>query len=427
MRRISIIGSGQAGLILAHALIRRGYDVTLYSDKTADEWLHHSRPTGTAYLFDESLQIERDIGIDHWSDTMHKGQGMHVEMPLPDGSLLSLVARTPRPGGAVDQRMKFHRWMNDLEDIGGRIVIETVDIAAAERIAEQSDLTVLAVGKGELGRVVPRDTARSVYDRPPRRLAMGIVTNVKGWERRSGITGVKYSKLSSGEIFWVPFTHKTAGPSWSFIVEAVPGGPLDLFGELKSGPEVVEALRALVRQYAPWDEENVGAMRYVEGDEHGWLVGAFPPTVRAGYGQLPSGALVVPVGDSAITFDPIGGHGGNNASHHARYLADEIAARNILPLDAVWAAGIWERYWESRGRHAYRFNNMFLESDTPGLAALLQASAADSHFADAILGANIMNPRNFFPWIESAQNTRELIAIIRSQSETAKARRSPDA
>lgn len=415
MRRISIIGSGQAGLILAHSLVGRGYDVTLYSDKTADDWLNASRPTGTAYLFAESLQIERDVGIDHWSDTMHKGQGMHVEMPLPDGTLLSLVARTRRPGGAVDQRMKFHRWMNDLDDLGGRIVIESVDVAAAERIAAQSDLTILAVGKGDLGRVVARDPARSVYEQPARNLAMGIVTNIKGWESRSGITAVKYSKLPFGEIFWVPFTHKTAGPSWSFIVEAIPGGPLDKFGKAGSGPEVVEIVRRLVREFAPWDEENVGATRYVEGDDLGWLVGAFPPTVRQAFGRLPSGALVVPVGDSAITFDPIGGHGGNNASHHARHLADEIIARNVMPFDAGWATGMWERYWESRGRHAYRFNNMFLESDTPGLATLLQASAADPRVADAMLGGNIMTPRNFFPWIENAAETEGMIAAVRAQ------------
>src|SRR5690606_18642722 len=134
------------------------------------------------------------------------------------------------------------------------------------------------------------------------------------------IVGVKYSKLPFGEIFWVPFTHKTAGLSWSFIVEAMPGSPLDVFADLQSGPDVVETLRALVREHSPWDWESVGAMRYVEGDELGWLTGAFPPTVRAACGVLPTGALLLPVGDSAITFDPIGGQGGNNASHHAMFL-----------------------------------------------------------------------------------------------------------
>lgn len=414
MRRIAIIGAGQAGLILAHALVRDGYEVAVHSDKTADEWLHASRPTGTAYLFDESIEIERQLGIDHWSETMHQGQGMHVDVALPDGGVMTLVARTPRPGGAVDQRMKFHRWMNDLESAGGRIMVENVDVARAEAIAANADLTILAVGKGDLGRMIPRDAERSVYDRPQRHLAMAIVTDVAGWQARAGIVGVKYSKLPSGEIFWVPFTHKTAGLSWSFIVEAIPGGPLDVFAGLQSGPEVVEAVRALIREHAPWDWESVRGMRYVDGDDLGWLVGAFPPTVRAACGELPSGALLLPVGDSAITFDPIGGQGGNNASHHARYLADEIVARNILPFDRDWAEATWERYWEMRGRHAYRFNNMFLEPAGEGLQELLGAAAADQQIADELFGRNIMTARNFFPWLEDGEATRQLIATVRA-------------
>ena len=51
MRNIAIIGSGQAGLLAAHGLIKAGYHVTLYSDRTADQWLNESRPTGTAARF----------------------------------------------------------------------------------------------------------------------------------------------------------------------------------------------------------------------------------------------------------------------------------------------------------------------------------------------------------------------------------------
>jgi len=411
MRKVSIIGSGQAGLILAHALAQKHYEVTLYSDKTSDEWLHQSRPTGTAYLFHESIEIERELGIDHWSDTMFRGEGSHIEFPTPDGGFASIVTATPHPGGAVDQRMKFHRWMNDLEPAGGKLSIESVDVARAEEIAARSDLTVLAVGKGELGRIVPRDPLRSVYDRPQRRLAMGIVTNVKGWKEASGITGVKYSKVENGEIFWVPFTHKTAGASWSFIVEAIPGSSLDVFGEVQSGPEIVEKLRSILKDHAPWDWDAVSEMEYVEKDDFGWLTGAFPPTVRAPFGKLPSGALVIPVGDTSIAFDPIGGHGGNNASHHARFLADEIAARNILPFDESWATSLFERYWAERGGHAYRFNNIMLEG-SPGWGPFL-AGIADRRVADALLGANVMIPRNFFPWLESAEETQEMIAHVR--------------
>ena len=48
MRSIAIIGSGQAGVLAAHGLLRAGHDVALYSDRSPEDWLERSRPTGTA-------------------------------------------------------------------------------------------------------------------------------------------------------------------------------------------------------------------------------------------------------------------------------------------------------------------------------------------------------------------------------------------
>jgi 2-polyprenyl-6-methoxyphenol hydroxylase-like FAD-dependent oxidoreductase len=49
MRRIAIVGSGQGGLHLGIGLLAHGYKATLYSDRTVDQWLNHSRPNGTAF------------------------------------------------------------------------------------------------------------------------------------------------------------------------------------------------------------------------------------------------------------------------------------------------------------------------------------------------------------------------------------------
>src|SRR5271170_7400991 len=63
MRSIAIVGSGQAGLLAAHALTDAGYGVMLYSDRTAEQWLNESRPTGTAARFQKSLEFERELGL----------------------------------------------------------------------------------------------------------------------------------------------------------------------------------------------------------------------------------------------------------------------------------------------------------------------------------------------------------------------------
>ena len=100
-------------------------------------------------------------------------------------------------------------------------------------------------------------------------------------------------------------------------MEAKPGSYLDILGEVETASEATAAMKDLIREYAPYEYDNIKDMQAVEGDPHGWLKGAFPPTVREACVRLPAGGLVVPIGDAAITFDPIGGQGGNCAQRNA--------------------------------------------------------------------------------------------------------------
>ena len=59
MAKINVVGAGPAGCVMAYALLRDGHQVTLYSDRTPDQWLNGSAPTGTAYLWGEVIDIER--------------------------------------------------------------------------------------------------------------------------------------------------------------------------------------------------------------------------------------------------------------------------------------------------------------------------------------------------------------------------------
>ena len=79
MTKVSVIGAGPAGLIFSYALLRNGHDVPIYSDRTADQWLNHSAPTGTAYLYPDVIDIERDLGMDFWSQDMHAGGGALID------------------------------------------------------------------------------------------------------------------------------------------------------------------------------------------------------------------------------------------------------------------------------------------------------------------------------------------------------------
>jgi glycine/D-amino acid oxidase-like deaminating enzyme len=77
-RRFAVVGSGQTGLVAAHGLLRAGHEVTLYSDRSAERWLHGSRPTGAAARFESALAYERELGLAHWEDVAPKGAGVHL-------------------------------------------------------------------------------------------------------------------------------------------------------------------------------------------------------------------------------------------------------------------------------------------------------------------------------------------------------------
>lgn len=418
MRNIAIIGSGIAGLLTAHGLLQAGYNVSLYSDRTADQWLNESRPTGAAARLEPALSYERELGLNFWEADAPRFKGVHLTFCAElNNPLLKLVGHVPTYGQAVDVRLQSHRWLNEFEQRGGQLFIERVTLQRLDKIAQANDLTLVASGRGQLSHLFPRDDERSVYDKPQRNLAMVIVKNTPMQRRGVPFLPVTFNFTApAGEAFWVPFFHKTHGATWALIFEARPGTPLDRFQQITNGYQAVATAKQVIRELFPWDWAWAKHMELA--DENGWLTGRFAPTVREPVGYLPSGRVVTPIGDASIAFDPIGGQGANTATKMARHMVKAITAHGDKTFDSAWMRDTFERFYIRHAGSAYTFNNMLLEPLTPAGQELLIAQVGSDGYPHNTSGAqkianafcaNFVDPTYLTPTFQDRRKARAFI------------------
>lgn len=392
-RNIAIVGAGQSGLPLALGLLARGDRVTLLTNRTPDD-IRRGKVMSSQCMFGTSLQIERDFGLDQWTHDCPPVQGIGLAVPhpaQPGARLIDWAARLERPAQAVDQRLKMPAWLDLFRGRGGKLVLKDAGIADLEELAASHDLTVVSSGKGEIVKLFERDAAKSPFERPMRALAL---TYVKGMAPRTPFSRVCFNLIPGvGEYFVFPAL-TTTGPCEIMVFEGVPGGPMDCWADVKSPAEHLATSLRLLDTFLPWEAERC---RHVElTDDNGILAGRFAPTVRQPVGRLPSGRLVLGLGDAVCLNDPITGQGSNNATKAFKVYHDSIVARGDAPFDAGWMQATFDRSWDY-AQHVVRWTNMLLQPPPEHILKLLGAAGQCPPIA-SVIANNFDNPPDYFPW-----------------------------
>ncbi|MGD3105723.1 styrene monooxygenase/indole monooxygenase family protein [Streptomyces sp. YGL11-2] len=386
MRKILIVGAGQSGLQLALGLQSQGYEVTLMSNRTADE-IRSGRVMSTQCMFHTALQHERDLAINFWESQAPRIEGLGVSVAAPgshegpDGSQRAIdwVGRLDGYAQSVDQRVKMAGWMETFAQRGGQLVIHGAAVSDLDFFASRYDLTLVSAGKGELVSMFGRDAARSPYDAPQRALAVSYVHGLGPRPEHPEFEAVRCNLVPGvGELFVMP-TLTTSGRADILFWEGIPGGPLDAFQGIKDPGEHLAKTLELMETFLPWEYARATGVELT--DANGTLAGRYAPTVRNPVGKLPSGGLVLGVADVVVANDPITGQGSNSAAKCAASYLASIVERGEQPFDGAWMQETFDRYWNT-AQHVTKWTNAMLGPPPEHVLNLIGAAGQLQPVAD---------------------------------------------
>ncbi|MGW7445892.1 styrene monooxygenase/indole monooxygenase family protein [Kitasatospora sp. NPDC054795] len=412
MRRIAVVGAGQAGLQLALGLVADGYRVTLVAERTPEQ-LRAGRVLSTQAMFGPALRIEAAAGLDLWADRAPSVSSVEAVLAAPPGvRALEYTMTLDEPAQSVDQRLKLAGWLELLAERGGEIEYHTLDRAGLHELARRHELTVVAAGRGALSGIFERDAVRSPFDRPQRALSCLYAHGVGSPDPAAGPRARMNALPGLGELYLQPAL-TLSGPCDILLWEAIPGGPLDAFGDAPPPDVQLARIRELLGEYLPWEAE---LWTQAEPTDAGaGLFGAVTPVVRRPVAELGSGVEAVHVlglGDAVVVTDPITGQGANNAARAAEACRRAVVEHGDAPYTADWMCRSAERFWQQQSRHSVEFTAAMLT--VPEHLQAVFAAAAEHPEVGRRLANTYAEPSDHAAWLATPELTAAYLASIGS-------------
>ncbi|HEX6247601.1 MAG TPA: flavin reductase [Nocardioidaceae bacterium] len=386
---IAIVGAGPAGTMLALGLLQEGRQVTLVSARSAEE-IRSGPVMSSQVTFESALEVETALGVTRLLPVSPPLRRMEYDVRRLDGSTAAFTVPLGRPAHSVDLRLKIPALMEEIERLGGKVVVRNAGVDDLEDLAATHDLVVVSTGRGGMAGLFEDDPARSPYSEPQRTIALTYLRDVAPADgpalRYHAVEGV-------GECFTCPGLG-VDGPCDIYVMEGVPGGPLDRWADVTTDAEHLARLKELLTEHVPAEADRVRDA--VLADEHAVLRGSFTPVVRRPVGTLPSGAHVLGMADAVVLNDPLTSQGSNTAIKSASFYLEAITAHDE-PFDAAWMQRTFDNFWRGWARWATAWTNAWLQPARPHQQEVV-AAASDHPGVAAEIVAGFDDPMRFVPW-----------------------------
>jgi 2-polyprenyl-6-methoxyphenol hydroxylase-like FAD-dependent oxidoreductase len=403
MPDIAIVGAGVSGLHLALRLQQAGVTTTVYAERTPEE-VAAGRPLSLPVRFGHTVERERELGVAHWDQPENHTTGVRlVAAGEPD---IRFLGRLDAPASGIDLRLYLPTLTKDYLDRGGRLETLTPDAEAVDRVSRHHDLVVAADGRTGRTGLFPRDPDRSPYTAPQRVLTAGLFHGIAPVEP----SHIHFQVTEAGEIFSTRIL-TADGPVHGMVVEALPGGPLEQLASYDHAGDQAgfeKTLLSLVAEYAPDLRERISETEFGVRRPGDVIQGGITPTVRRGWATLPSGRVVLALGDAWVLNDPLTGQGANLGSRCAFELAELIQEGG--PFDASFAERASERLWRI-AEPVVAWSNLNIGPPPEHLGGIFFEATADQRVADAFV-TNFNHPAAMWEAIKSPEAAREWLRGI---------------
>jgi flavin reductase (DIM6/NTAB) family NADH-FMN oxidoreductase RutF len=389
-RRVAVVGAGPAGTTLALGLLQHGYDVTLVADRTAEE-IRSGSVMSSQITFESALEVETALGISDLLPQPPEITRMSYDTRRLDGSAATFTAMLQSPARSIDLRLKLPQLLEGIERLGGKVVVKSATIEDVEDLAGEHDLVVVSTGRGGLASLFEVDRAHSPYSTPQR---VAALTYLRGVEPDPDGPALRYHSVEGvGECFSCPGL-TVNGPCDIYVLEGVPGGPLDCWDDITSCEDHMDRLLAVLAEHFPTEASRLSAA--VLADDNAVLRGRITPVVRRPVGALPSGTHVLGMADVVVLNDPLTSQGSINASKSASFYLEAITA-HTGEFDAAWMQRTFDNFWRGWAQWATSWTNTWLQPANAHQRMVIDAAATHPAIASHI-AAGFDDARLFSPW-----------------------------
>ncbi|MET9030858.1 flavin reductase [Nocardia sp. NPDC004168] len=380
--------------------------MTLIGDRTSEE-VRAGNVLSSQCLFGPALRVMNRM-VETAEDT---GAPEIRSLALTIDGVGTVVSALDDPARSVDQRLACAALIDSFVAESGTFVVEDVGPERLDAIAADHDLTIVATGAGDLGRMFIRDRVRSPFDRPKRALAVAYVHGLQPDE--SGAELSVRAVRGVGELITLPAL-TTTGPCSILVFEGVPGGPMDRFDEIRTPENHLRRCLEILDELFP---DVAARARGIElTDEGAVLRGRVTPTVRRPVAFTASGRPVLGIADAVVLNDPLTAQGANNAVQAAGVYLDAVLQRGPKTFDTEWMHETFEAFWRSWGRWSVSWTNRVLDGLPEHVLDLVRSAAHEPGVA-ALFAAGFADPSTVHDWWFDRADADRMLDAARSAND----------